>query len=190
MNDLRKWDRPRKVKLTVGDFLRLDQADAFRDYAKTELIEGEIIAVNAQFVPHARFKTQFFRRLADAVDVEMPGFTALVEVSVAIPPNSAPEPDIVITDFEETGRQAVPVERVALIVEVSDSTLRYDLGQKAKVYAAAGVPEYWVADLEGRVLHQFWQPEGKTYVGKRALPFGETVAAVTIPGLEVSTQGL
>jgi Uma2 family endonuclease len=187
MNDLRKWDRPRKVKLTVRDFLRLDDAGAFRGYAKTELIEGEIIGMNAQFAPHARFKSDLFRRLADVVDEVLPGFSTLSEVAVSIPPHSMPEPDIVVTDFRETGRQAIPVETVVLIVEVADTTVRFDLGKKAKIYAAARVPEYWVADLEAGKLHQFSSPSDKGYCDRLELKLGDMVEAATIEGLRVDT---
>lgn len=190
MNIQRKWDMPRRVKLTIADFLRLDDAGAFRDYAKTELIDGEIIAVNSQFTGHARFKTRMSHRLQDVLDSIMPSYLVLVEVAVAIPPQGMPEPDIVITNFQETGRVPVPVETIALILEVSDTTLRFDLGKKARLYAAAGVPEYWVADLQGRKLHQMWAPAGKDYTQRRELPLGGRVEAVTVAGLGVETLGI
>jgi Uma2 family endonuclease len=193
MNVQRNWSRldvPRKVKLTIADFLRLNDAGAFDAYSKTELIDGEIVALNSQFTAHARYHSGLFRRIADVVDEIMPGYITLVEVSVAFPPQNLPEPDIVVTNFQEIDDAPVPVETVALIVEVSNSTLRFDLGKKAKLYAAAGVAEYWVADLQGRIIHQLWAPSGKGYTEKREVPFGQRVEAVTIAGFGVETQGI
>ncbi len=193
MNVQRNWPRldvPRKVKLTIADFLRLNDAGAFDQYSKTELIDGEIVAVNSQFTGHARFKTRMSHRLQDVLDAKMPDFLAMVEVSVAIHPRGLPEPDIVVTNFQETGRVPVPVETIVLIVEVSDTTLRFDLGKKAKLYAAAGVPEYWVADLQGGIMHKLWAPVGKHYTERRELPFGQRVEAMTIAGLGVETVSI
>jgi Uma2 family endonuclease len=69
-------------------------------------------------------------------------------------------------------------------------SLKIDLGQKAAAYAAAGIPEYWVADANGRVIHQLCAPVGEAYAERREVAFGEMVEAVTIKGLRVETGGL
>ena len=190
MNVQRQWDEPHQVKLTIKDYLRLDEAGAFRDYAKTELVEGVIVALNSQFMPHAMFQSGLFRRLADAVEACMPGYAAVVEASVDIPPRNMPQPDILVTNFIPTERVAAPVASIALIVEISDTTARFDLGKKARIYAAAGVPEYWVAELSTRTMHQFSAPSAKGYGDQREVALGERIESVTIPGLAVDTVGL
>lgn len=74
---------------------------------------------------------------------------------------------------------------VRLAVEISDSTLDMDLGRKARLYASHGVPEYWVVDVEARLIHQLWAPEGDAYARRREVAFGERVEAVTVAGLVV-----
>lgn len=180
---------PTPVKLRIEDYLQLSDAGALQRYAKTELIGGVIVAMNAQYSAHARAKSRLFRRLADAVDAMMPGFEAWSEVSVAIPPSDLPEPDIVVTRFQG-GREPVPVATVALIVEVADTTLEYDLGTKAALYAGAGVAEYWVVDLQGGKIHQLWAPEGEEYTRQAEVAFGALVKAETIDGVEVATDGV
>ena len=78
------------------------------------------------------------------------------------------------------------------MIEVSDSTLDIDLGRKADLYANAGVPEYWVVDVnENRVLmHANPRGDGSGYDGQLDVPFGERLFAVTIEGLMVETGGL
>ena len=190
MTVLEKWLEPRPVRLTIEDFLCLSDAGAFRNYAKTELIDGQIVAMNAQYSSHARAKSVLLRRLADAVEKCLPAHEVWSEVSVAVPPDRLPEPDLVVTNFVPKKRAPVPVETVPLLVEVADTTLEYDLGTKQRLYAAGGVPEYWVADLERRVFHQMWTPVADGYEQRRHHPFGATIDAETIAGLNVQIPGV
>lgn len=131
---------PLPVKLRIEDYLLLDRSGA---YAKTELIEGEILFMNAQHRPHARIKSRLHRLIADTLDGAGGDFEAIVEASIAIPAHSAPESDIVVTNALD-GDGLVPLGSVMLVVEVSDSTLEADLGPKAALCAMASIPEYWV----------------------------------------------
>lgn len=191
MNDLTPFTterRPIKVKLRVEDFLLLDDAGAFVDYARTELIEGEVVTMNSEHRPHSQIKSRLFRVLADALDL-IDGLEALVEGSVSMPPYNAPQPDISVTR-EPDGDGFIPLASLALVIEVAATTLRNDLVRKRRIYAREGVPEYWVVDVERRVFHQMWRPAGTTYAERREVPFGDPVLAATIPGLTVATGTL
>lgn len=190
MTVLEKWPEPRPVRLTIEDFLCLADAGAFRRYAKTELIDGQIVAMNAQYSSHARMKSLLLRRLGDAVDRALPGYEVWSEVSIAIPPDRLPEPDLVITNFVPQTRAPVPVGTVALLVEVSDTTLSYDLGTKLPLYASAGVPEYWVIDLETRFVHRMWEPAGDGFEQQDRITLGSTLQSASIAGLSIDTSGL
>ncbi len=173
---------PLPVKLRIEDYLLLDRSGAFDAYAKTELIDGEILYMNAQHRPHALIKMNLYDAISAALRAACSPLRALVEASIAMPDHSVPEPDIVLTS-EPEGEGLIPLHSVALVVEVADTTLANDLGRKAALYAAAGVPEYWVADIGGKVIHQLWAPEGGTYAQRRVVAFGERVEAVTVAGL-------
>lgn len=88
------------VRLTLDDYLLLDGAGALADYAKTELIDGEILHMNARHRPHARIKSRLFRLLSDRLD-KIGGLEAIVGGSIGIPPHNSPGPDIVVTDDPE-----------------------------------------------------------------------------------------
>ena len=178
----------RALPLRVEDFLLLNDSGAFDGYGKTELIDGGIVFMNAQHRPHARVKTQLRRALDRALTVAGSTYMALVEVTVALPPHNAPEPDLVVTN-EPEGKGPVPLVSVALVIEVAHSTIAQDLLVKPRIYASAGVPEYWVADVEERVIHQFWRPEGEVYLERCKHAFGERIALVSLP-LDVDTAGL
>jgi Uma2 family endonuclease len=162
----------------------------FDTYAKSELIDGEIVVMKAQHSRHARVKTRLAIRLGNALETLGSPFEPQVEASVHLSDGALPEPDIVVTSYRGAG--VVPVETVALLIEVSDSTLETDLGRKAELYADAGVPEYWVVDLnENRVLiHAGLPADAGDYDGQLDVPFGEPLHAATVEGLAVETVGL
>lgn len=179
---------PHAARLKVADFLLLQEHGAFDSYSKTELIEGEIICMNSQFSRHARAKSDLAVELALRLRSMASPLKAIVEVAVAVSDDTMPEPDIVLTSFRDEG--PVPLETVALVVEVSDTTLSTDLGRKADLYARAGIPEYWVIDLDGErcLLHMGAGTEG--YAEQLEVPFGEALISGTIEDLKAETTEL
>lgn len=179
---------PQKRGLRVEDFLLLDASGAFDDYAKTELIDGDIYVMNAQHSPHARAKSRLLVALANRLAEIGIDLEAISEVAVHLNGDTMPEPDVVLTRWRGNG--PVPVDSVALVVEVSDTTLASDLGRKADLYAAAGIPEYWVIDLtEGRALmHEL--PDADGYHGQLDILLSERLISATIAGLEVDGAGI
>jgi Uma2 family endonuclease len=185
----RPLNAPEKLRLTIQDFCVLDAAGAFASHAKSELIDGTIYVVNAQFSEHMKAKVRLLRRLADVCDAQAEGLEAWSEGSVRLGETSLPEPDIFVTRVTPQ-RGAVPGESVALVIEVADTTVEFDTTTKAALYAGAGVPEYWVVDLPGVSIYQLWSPGGGTYRERRKVPLGESIDAQTLPGVTVSTAGL
>jgi len=180
---------PLPVKLRVEDYLTLDELGAFDAYGKTELIEGEIVYINAQHRPHARIKSRLYRLIADALDEIGSDLEALVEGSIAMPPHNVPEPDISLT-AEPEGKGLIPLASLALVIEVADATVKNDLGRKLRIYAREGVSEYWVVDVSKARIHQMWTPAGDSYAECREIAFGARIAAATIEGLAVETNTL
>jgi len=189
MNAALALNHPQPVKLTLDEFDILADAGAFVGNGRTELIEGEIFVMNALHRPHSFAHTRILRRLADALDSLALGFEPLIAPSVRMEPDSAPEPDIVVTS-EPLGERMVPVASVRLIVEVAHSTAPFDMTRKAALYARYAVPEYWVVDLDARRVHQMWQPADSRYLQQRAIDLGGDVASVAIEGLTLNTGGL
>lgn len=179
---------PGKYKLTVEDYARLGEVGAFGD-AHTELIDGEIIVMSPEWRPHMRIKDELAYRLRRALEDLASDLFVGTGGSVALGGHAMPRPDIILTD-EIAGDHAVPGTSIALLVEVSTSTLEHDLNGKAAIYAAARIPEYWVVDVDARVIHRMSAPAAAGYADCREVPFGEPVASATIPGLTIATTGL
>lgn len=176
--------RPHRARLRIEDFLLLDGSGAFADFAKAELIEGDIYCMNAQYYRHGRAKTELAFRLRLVLP---PGLAMVTETAVAMPPHDMPEPDIIVL---EAGlyEGPIPLAAVQLLVEVSDTTLDIDLGRKAAVYARHGVPEYWVVDVQGRQVHVHRDPSGGGYDGITVTAFGTPLTSLA--GLTVATDDL
>ncbi len=80
----------RPLKLRVEDFLALNDSGAFAGYGKTELLQGEIVYMNAQHRPHARAKASLSRALDEALAGIQSQLTVLTEVTVSVPPPTTP----------------------------------------------------------------------------------------------------
>ena len=183
-------DGQTKHRLTVEEFLLLDREGAFGSRS-TELIGGEVYYMSPKHRPHARAIGELYFSLRHALKQLGSPLAILMDISVRISEHDVPEPDLVITDTPG-GEGILPLDAVRLIIEVSDSTLKTDLGVKADLYANAGVPEYWAVDLnEKRVLmHSNPRPDDSGYGSQLDVPFGAPLHAATIEGLTVETAGL
>ncbi|HEV2817485.1 MAG TPA: Uma2 family endonuclease [Allosphingosinicella sp.] len=181
-------DAVHPIKLRVEDYLRLHEAGALDKYGRTELIDGAIYAMNPQHRPHVRIKSELAFRLRLALEAIGSTLFVGIEGTVAMPPNDAPEADIIVTS-EPEGEGPFPVSSIALLAEVADAPIRLDLGQ-AHRYAAHGVPETWIVDVKGTAIHRLWSPTAEGYAQRDEVRFGERIEAVTIKGLTVATDGL
>ncbi|WP_174279530.1 Uma2 family endonuclease [Sphingomonas bacterium] len=176
---------PGKYKLTVADFLMLDETGVFGT-TRTELLDGDIIIMNSEYRPHARIAEEvryLMRRRLEELGSDLRPLSA----STALSEHDVPLPDVVLTR-EARGEGTIPLASVQLVVEVSSTTLHRDTGLKATMYARAGVPEYWVVDVSGQVVRQFWSPQGDRYLVSAEATFGADIVATTIPGLTISTS--
>jgi Uma2 family endonuclease len=75
-------------------------------------------------------------------------------------------------------------------VEVSDSSLKYDRGLKARLYAETGIREYWVVDVQNKRAFAYSDPQDGTYQTMRELPRGETLSPILLPDCCVSIDTL
>ena len=175
---------PLAYRLTVEDFFRLDEGGAFEGFGKTELIRGEVFYMNAQHRPHARMKGQLHLDLVQALANLNTGLAVLIEATVAMPPHSAPEPDLILTS-EPDGEGPVPIASVRLLVEIADTTQKNDLRVKAGLYAENGVAEYWVVDLKTRIAHRMFSPAAGSYANHDTVVLGGRIESATIAGLAV-----
>jgi Uma2 family endonuclease len=178
----------RVLRLRVRDFVVLADSGAFADFARAELLDGEIWTLNAIHSRHARIQAELQGQLWEALRRNGSDLQSYIAPSVAINDTSLPEPDLAIAQPHDDG--FLPLEKVRLVVEVADTTLQIDLGRKLRLYAMAGIAEYWIVDVNARVIHQMWRPEGERFDAVRQLAFGHELTSTMIPALKIATDTL
>lgn len=119
------------------------------DGKRVQLIDGEIIEMSPMARPHALCMINCEEELRPAFGI---GFFFQFQTPLPILLGSEPEPDVAIFRGRARDFRLTHPTNPVLVVEVSDSTLRYDRGDKASLYARAGVPEYWIVNIPERRL--------------------------------------
>jgi Uma2 family endonuclease len=165
-----------------------------KDWLKMELIEGELIEKMPQNRPHSVALTKGRRVLAAAFGE---AFYISVQSPMRVSQASEPEPDLMVVPGEPDSYPDHPTGAdTALVVEISDSTLRQDRIVKATIYARAGVPEYWVVMLKGRVLEVRRGPlllpdrDDWEYQSVQILQESDTVTAFGAPNVPILVADL
>lgn len=131
---------------------------------KYELLDGDIISKMGQGLPHRRAVSALLKWVYREWEDENVQSQATVDVSPEDNPTNAPEPDIAILSRPLSLLSTNPnPESIALLIEVSDSSLFDDLNKKAALYARAGIPEYWVFDTSSKRLHVHRKPAAGSY---------------------------
>ena len=146
-------------RISVDQFEAMDRHDLFGPDDKLELIHG-LITRKAPIKPPHAFTTSELTILLLRLCGE--GWAVRCQVPLRLTEDSAPQPDVVVAIGERRDYTAVhpTPSQTALVVEVSETTLAFDLGVKLALYAAAKIPEYWVVDLAARRLHVHTLPRG------------------------------
>ena len=159
-------------RLTGADVLAMTRAGVLPEGRGHELIEGVLVRMASQYAPHVAMLSKlvrwFNRNLPDEYEVAIGPSIFLSEFTML-------EPDVCIYPAAMKSTDVRGAD-ILLAVEVSDSSRRYDLGKKARLYAAHGVRDYWVFDLETETLHRHSEPGGEGYGRVAQSGFGEAVA--------------
>lgn len=149
------------LRLSLDEYERMIATGAFdRIDRRIEFIHGEIRQMRPMgpvHGDHIQHLTTWSSRLA---------LDKKVTLQVQIPfhcNDSLPEPDIAWFEPKRYGRQRPTAADTLLVIEVADSSLEYDLGKKAELYASGGIPEYWVIDPRERQLIRHLDPGERRY---------------------------
>ncbi len=163
------------------------EAGILHEDDRVELIEGEIVQMTPTGRRHAVCVAELTRLLVPAV-----GQRALLwpQNPITLPDDTEPQPDIVLLRprADRYLQDDAHPEDVLLLVEVADTSQRYDRLVKLPLYGRAGVPEVWIVDLPGEVIevHRGPTPSGYTKAGRAAR--GGTVAPAAFPDIVLSVD--
>ena len=156
---------------------------------RVELLEGVIVTVSPRSPRHDAGANRAGQVLWAAV-----GQRAVVRVqsSLVIGPRSVPEPDVAVVAGKPQDYDTAHPTSALLVVEGSDTSLPQDRLTKTRIYAAAGVPEYWIVNLRDDRLEMLREPdrEGRTYRERLVAGRGERVGVVALGGVTVAVDDL
>lgn len=177
----------RQHRITRRKYEQMVEAGIFGPEDRLELLDGALIDIAPQKSRHATAISLLDAALRTCFGS---GHYVRVQMPLALDEYSEPEPDIaVVSGSPRDYRDAHPT-RAALVVEVAEATLAYDRGRKLAAYARAGVPEYWILDLNSGTLEVCRRPMGEAYGERRILAADESVAPLAGNGLAIRVADL
>ena len=174
---------PTRYRFTVKDYHRMAEAEVFDPKDRVELVDGEVLEMAPIDSRHAGCVNRL-----NYLFVSMLGTRAVAapQNPVEVDDYSEPQPDLVVLrprdDFYSNAHPAP--DDVLLVIEVSNPTLRFDLGRKTDLYLAGGVPEVWVVDVNAEVIHAAAAGSRRT-VGR-----GEALAPQAFPDLVLEVAAI
>lgn len=149
-----------------------------------EMLEGAII----RMIPHGPDHDDAVTRLTKLLVTALEDRAEVRPQCTFVTDDSEPEPDIAVVPPGRY-RDAHP-ERAFLVIEVAGSSLAKDRGPKARIYARAGVPEYWIVNLSERQLEVHLDVHEGTYSRIQVLREGQRVRPEAFPDVELDVAGI
>jgi Uma2 family endonuclease len=185
-------EEPRPRRWTLDEYYAMADAGLFLGQ-RAELVEGTIMVFSPQNWRHASSVDRAWEVLRRVLTA---GFWVRMQLPLNLGPHSAPEPDISVVAGRRSDYTDHPTTAL-LLVEVSDTTLAYDRGPKASLYARIGIADYWIINLvDGRLevlrdpVPDPSQPYGYRYQSVTLLTRADTVIPLAAPAVRIAVADL
>jgi Uma2 family endonuclease len=171
---------------TVAELDAMERAGLFAGSDRFELIGGEIVPMSAKGAKHEHYKASlnkfWMQNMKD-------GYNFIPETTFRLSKDTYLEPDFVFYDSKYKIPQ-LAASNTLLAVEVSDTTLKFDSGRKANIYASFGVPALWAIDVNTLETHVFGQPGKDGYKSIKIVKPNEILVPDFAPELAVKLSEL
>lgn len=176
-------------RFTADEYQQMGRAGILRKGDRVELIDGEVVTMTPIGPRHSaivdRLSRAFFTGAGDAAIVRTQG-------AVRLNFFTEPQPDLVLLrprdDFYASAHPG-PSD-ILLIVEVAQTSIRYDRAVKAELYARLGVAEYWLVDLNVDLVTRHTEPRDGRYQRVDLVPAGASFAPRLVPACVISTTAI
>ena len=176
-------------RFSIEEYHRMGEAGVLPDDERVELIDGEVVPMSPIGKRHAACVARVDAGFHSALKGQA---IVWVQNPITLPSGSELQPDIALLrprpDFYEASLPEAA--DVLLVIEVADSSSRYDRNVKLPLYARAGIPEAWLAGLVRRRLEIFREPEGGRYTRHEVLGRDASVAPLAFPDLLMHVAGI
>jgi len=171
-------------KINVDEYYRMAEEGLLAPDARVELIEGEIIPMPPIGPVHASHTSYIARQLHEAI-----GRRAGLRTQnpLRLSEYTEAEPDVVLTVGLENDyfHRHPTASDTLLVIEVSNSTLRYDKGTKLPLYARCGVPEVWIVNVPAGCIEMYRKPHGSRYKDESCIETAIPISIEKLPGVEI-----
>lgn len=177
------------ASFTLEQYERMVEAGAFDGRLRhhVEFLHGEIREMN----PIGSFHAQVLSDLTDWSYEVAPrkDFAIRVQTTLRMPlQNSAPEPDLIWVRRRSYAQQHPEPKDVLLLVEVAESSLNEDRGEKLAIYAEAGIAEYWIANLVDLTIEVYRRPSGRGYLSTQKFASGDLISPLALPTAQLAVD--
>lgn len=175
------------ARVSIAEYERMIGEGAFipQEEHHVELIRGEIREMSPIYPPHEGALDHLTYWSMDNAPRDQVWIRN--QNSLGIPElESIPQPDLFWVRKRDYSKVRPAVEDVFLLIEVADSSLRFDRGRKAELYAEAGIADYWIANVKEQVIEVRRQPVEGTYQQIETFPVGQSVAPLAFPEIELA----
>jgi Uma2 family endonuclease len=189
MTDLTPSVPGEPTRIPAERYLGLVEAGVLSEDDRVELLEGVVVAMAPGNPPHDSGTTRASLALVRAV-----GERAVVRTQCSLVASgySVPQPDVAVVPGTLADYDGAHPRSALLVVEVADTSLPQDRLSKSRIYAAAGIPEYWIVNLREHVLESMRDPDPATalYRAIRTCRRGERIELAALPGAVVAVEEL
>lgn len=176
-------------RFTVAEYMRMAEVDLLGEDSRVELIWGEIVEMSPIYIAH----TSTVKRLISLLTKQLGERIILgVQDPVQLSDDSLPQPDIAVLRPQDnfySQRQPGP-DDILLLIEVADTSLRYDRRVKSKLYGAAGITDYWIVNLPGQQIEVYREPRPDGYRTVTYYAPGEILSPLAFPDLNLSVDDI
>lgn len=187
MNFVETISDPKPFAWTADTFQQAGEAGIFGEQ-RVELIEGQVFEMSPMGTPHTIALMLIFQEMSRVIGDR---YTVLIQGPLALSKRSHPFPDVAILKGQPRDYLGGLPEGAILVIEISESTLSFDRGIKAKMYAAAGIEEYWILNLVDLQIEVFRKPSsGGGYAEKMVVGKNEQLSPIAAPELVFEAQNL
>lgn len=172
---------PGKVSFTGAQVLAMQEAGVLPMPNRIELIEGELLDMGSEGARHSKLKALLTLRVARALP---PHLGIGPDTTFRLADTVWPEPDLYVYPLTLDPADVRGPDAL-LVIEIAESSLPYDLKQKAALYARFGVREYWVIEAETGRCHIHQGPEGDAWRLVRIAEPDEAIAALLVAEIQI-----
>jgi Uma2 family endonuclease len=165
--------------LNVDQYHQMIDAGILTEEDKVELLEGRLIAMSPEGPTHAAIQRRVTAFLAPQIDFTRHHLAVGNPITIESAA-SEPEPDFAVIDAD-AGGLAHHFRSALLVIELSKTSLRKDRVRKAPIYAAAGIPEYWIVDLVNWRVEVHTAPKDGVYTRTQVVERDGVVQAQAVP---------